>query len=750
MPKKLYHTTSLQGLISILKDHAITPMEYFVSFSEIPLVGDISANEVTLVFDGAPLETLLDKVHYTEEWYDAHPEQSAYIAGEGWREQYTEPEKCYDYDEDSGWEEPNEECLEEAYKEAELQSFLYKDKEREWISKDEGASVHFSPKDLQEILLYDPRHEDAVLAVLEETHFDVPVGLRQAGTRTAGSVDAEAAGVMFTDGERILLLKRSVEVDHPHTWVIPGGACKDGESAQAAAYREVLEEIGQLPPHVVLDWYVVEQPFEESAPPKFTTYLAQVDPSFIEGFLGELDHEGVSWGWFDKVQVEQLDLHPGVAIVLERANPFFGSMKNHTAATQEELEKLPIDLLDRLAFGISEGTHRLPLAAINIKYEDDYKNAVQEIEEGWWVPEEGADEEPVDVALERGVYWLEDGHHRYVNAELSGQEDILANLVIKDNPVRVLMQKRTSNKGAVDRAVTAAGKSTLDVKGNQYRGLPPPIDPSLDPYVDALIDKMAKDPRYKKRFDWVLGKAADLIKKLMSMGGALPDATNKLVRERDATLTKLSALKSGIDADPQGSVQKMVELFDQFYGKSVPIMDSVNKPAAGFLGMDHGIFQGLLQGAAEQILWGWHNWFADAAKKMQGGDSEEAPAESARSLVKDLTSDRSLSDLELLEQERGEKVLQERLEQPSQPVVEPRIPTPEEVGTQFQKELRGPEEDEPIPLTKIKEVPEPGAPATWPTRTTEPAPGELLEPAEGAGFKFNPQVFKKLLQQRTM
>lgn len=111
----------------------------------------------------------------------------------------------------------------------------------------------------------------------------------------------------------------------------------------------------------------------------------------------------------------------------------------------EELQRLPIEQLDRLAFGVTEGEQRLPLDQIQIRYQDDYDDARDYVTEH---PEdylEALETEPIEVALERGVYWLEDGHHRYVTAQLRGDTDILVDLTIKDNPVRVLAQQTASS-----------------------------------------------------------------------------------------------------------------------------------------------------------------------------------------------------------------------------------------------------------------------------------------------------------------
>jgi len=104
---------------------------------------------------------------------------------------------------------------------------------------------------------------------------------------------------------------------------------------------------------------------------------------------------------------------------------------------QRQLEQLPIDELDRMAFGVTQGIQQLPIDQIQIKYQDDFENALDYVEDCLDCYVDALDE-PVEVSLERGVYWLEDGHHRYVTAVGLGNDTILADLTIKDNPIRVL------------------------------------------------------------------------------------------------------------------------------------------------------------------------------------------------------------------------------------------------------------------------------------------------------------------------
>ncbi|HEV2303159.1 MAG TPA: NUDIX domain-containing protein [Stellaceae bacterium] len=77
-------------------------------------------------------------------------------------------------------------------------------------------------------------------------------GLRFVALPSGGRVDdaepLRAAGIMFIapDG-RVLLLRRTGEGDHAGEWAFPGGKIEAGETAEEAAVRECVEELGQCP-----------------------------------------------------------------------------------------------------------------------------------------------------------------------------------------------------------------------------------------------------------------------------------------------------------------------------------------------------------------------------------------------------------------------------------------------------------------------------------------------------------------------
>jgi len=103
---------------------------------------------------------------------------------------------------------------------------------------------------------------------------------------------------------RYLLTRRSRLVDEAGSWGIPGGAIRDGESPEQAARREVLEEIGRLPPYRVID--VEEQ--DCGGGWRFHIFTADVEEPFDAYSVRETD----ATGWFTLTAAQDLLLHPGL------------------------------------------------------------------------------------------------------------------------------------------------------------------------------------------------------------------------------------------------------------------------------------------------------------------------------------------------------------------------------------------------------------------------------------------------------
>lgn len=171
----LYHTTSWKGLEAILRQGKVQSQADYVSFSEKPLWGgDIQASDVVLSLSPSKLRSQLMKVEYNERWAERYPMHASYVAGEGWAEQFQYSEDCIDED---GWE--DDDCMEQEYNEAMVQSFLWKRDEQEWLSKNEGQAVRVGPSDVKGVVVSSGADETLAREILDAAGYvDVPVRRR--------------------------------------------------------------------------------------------------------------------------------------------------------------------------------------------------------------------------------------------------------------------------------------------------------------------------------------------------------------------------------------------------------------------------------------------------------------------------------------------------------------------------------------------------------------------------------------------
>lgn len=122
-----------------------------------------------------------------------------------------------------------------------------------------------------------------------------------------------ASGILYTTGEKMLLLERSARVEDPHVWGVPGGAIPEnyrGEPMDAyrSALNESSEEMGTSPRGRVVGKYVFR-----SGSFTFTTFIVQIDAEFTNI---RLNWENDAWDWYGQDDLAGIDLHPGVAEVL--------------------------------------------------------------------------------------------------------------------------------------------------------------------------------------------------------------------------------------------------------------------------------------------------------------------------------------------------------------------------------------------------------------------------------------------------
>ncbi len=119
------------------------------------------------------------------------------------------------------------------------------------------------------------------------------------GTKYWGT---SAAGIIFTDGKQMLLLKRSEKGDNPGTWGIPGGKHRDGETPIATAIRETKEETGldSIPGHRF------DSLESKDGHHRFMTFLYRISKPFSV----DVSDEHTAYEWIDLSKVSGADLHP--------------------------------------------------------------------------------------------------------------------------------------------------------------------------------------------------------------------------------------------------------------------------------------------------------------------------------------------------------------------------------------------------------------------------------------------------------
>jgi 8-oxo-dGTP pyrophosphatase MutT (NUDIX family) len=129
----------------------------------------------------------------------------------------------------------------------------------------------------------------------------------------------EGAGILFTDGIKILLLKRSEKGDNYGTWCLPGGGVEKGETPIIAAKRESIEECGKLK----------GKKFEKiKHSDNWTTFFFKINKTF----LCNLSDEHSDYKWFDLNELNKINLHPKLK---KSINQYLNIIKNHFSNFKE-------------------------------------------------------------------------------------------------------------------------------------------------------------------------------------------------------------------------------------------------------------------------------------------------------------------------------------------------------------------------------------------------------------------------------
>jgi 8-oxo-dGTP diphosphatase len=115
-----------------------------------------------------------------------------------------------------------------------------------------------------------------------------------------------AAGLLVTDGARVVLQHRAPWTHEGGTWALPGGARDSHEDVVTAALREAAEESGLDPVAVVPfgEWVVDHGGWS------YTTVVARAVADFLPHAANA---ESVEIRWWDIDDVDRLHLHDGFA-----------------------------------------------------------------------------------------------------------------------------------------------------------------------------------------------------------------------------------------------------------------------------------------------------------------------------------------------------------------------------------------------------------------------------------------------------
>ena len=120
-----------------------------------------------------------------------------------------------------------------------------------------------------------------------------------------------AAGVLITDGSRVMLQHRAVWTHEGGTWAVPGGARDSHEDAVTAALREAAEEAALDPAHV--------RPFGEWVDDHGGwSYTTVVAAALTDLAPRAANPESIEIRWWPIDDVAGLALHSGFAAAWPR------------------------------------------------------------------------------------------------------------------------------------------------------------------------------------------------------------------------------------------------------------------------------------------------------------------------------------------------------------------------------------------------------------------------------------------------
>ncbi len=125
---------------------------------------------------------------------------------------------------------------------------------------------------------------------------------------------------------------------------------------------------------------------------------------------------------------------------------FQGGEVRNPKFTREQLERMPSETLDRMAYGFASGEERTVPVGLLHATNDDIENAIYKASKFPGGPKAWARSvdfsEPIQLTVRGGKYFVKDGHHRYYAAKLLGKKTLRAIVEIDDNSIDVILGER--------------------------------------------------------------------------------------------------------------------------------------------------------------------------------------------------------------------------------------------------------------------------------------------------------------------
>lgn len=129
------------------------------------------------------------------------------------------------------------------------------------------------------------------------------------GEKFWGNVGAGILPIAKDTG-RILLPYRSKYVNEPHTWGVWGGKIESGENPKSAALREFKEETKYNGNIKLIDAYIFK-----AKGFSYYNFLGIIEHEFVPN----LDWETETFKWVELSEINDLDLHFGLAGLLKNS-----------------------------------------------------------------------------------------------------------------------------------------------------------------------------------------------------------------------------------------------------------------------------------------------------------------------------------------------------------------------------------------------------------------------------------------------